>query len=115
MRFRKLLTTACAALALSACVVAPYYPRTVGGYDDYDSELAVVGVAPPPLYSEVRPIAPFAGALWIGGYWGWRNNNHYWVPGRWDRGRPGYAWAPYRWVPRNGGRWALRSGGWVRR
>jgi hypothetical protein len=107
-----------ALLLLSACVVAPYPQRVVysqpvpaGQAVPYDSTV-VVDVAPPAPYVEVVPVAPFAGAVWIGGYWGW-NGRHQWVPGRWEHGRPGYQWRPHAWV-NQGGRWHLHGGGWVR-
>lgn len=97
---------------LSACVVVP----ARGGYyaGGYDSGPAVVVDAPPPApYAEVVPVMPYAGAVWIGGYWGWNGGRHNWVPGYWERPRPGYRYEPYRWEPR-GGRWHLHAGGWRR-
>ena len=110
----KLLIVSLSAILLSACVVAPY-PRNVvyaepRGYDS----VVVVDAAPPPLYVEVTPVMPYAGAFWIGGYWGWNAGRHQWVPGRWDRARPGYNWRPHAWV-QQGGRWHLHAGGWARR
>ncbi len=58
------------------------------------------------------PVVPFAGAIWLGGYWGWGGGRYHWVPGRWERPRAGFFWAPHRWVPFHG-RWQLR-GGWRR-
>ena len=101
---------ALSALALSACVVAPY-PRQGGYYPDAGG--LVVDVAPPAPYVEVVPVLPYSGGVWIGGYWGWSGGRHNWVPGRWDRPRPGYAWSPHRWEQR-GNRWHLHEGGWVR-
>ncbi len=112
-RLLNTLALAVTALALSACVVAPY-PRYGAAYPAYDAEIAVANVPPPTPYAEVVPVVPFAGAIWLGGYWGWSGGRHQWVPGRWDRPRPGYGWAPHRWEPR-GGQWHLHGGGWVRR
>ena len=124
MRNLKVIAVALTALALSACVVAPYprygaygqpaYPAYPAG-PAYDEEIAVANVAPPPPYAEVIPVVPFAGAIWLSGYWGWSGGRHTWVGGRWDHPRPGYGWAPHRWVPGGGGQWHLRGGGWVRR
>ena len=125
MRKLKLTVAALATLALSACVVAPYpRPGLYGGQQaypgypaspGYDDEIAVANMAPPQPYAEVIPVIPFAGAIWLSGYWGWSGGRHAWVGGRWDRPRPGYGWAPHRWVPGGGGQWHLRGGGWVRR
>jgi len=115
-------TAAIASLALSACVVAPYpqrvyapqpVPAGPGPAYGYGEEDVVVDVAPPAPYVEVVPAVPYAGAIWIGGYWGWRGGRHYWVPGRWEAPRPGYTWRAHAWV-NQGGRWHLHAGGWVR-
>jgi hypothetical protein len=102
---RRALIAAGLALSLSACVVAPV------DYG-YGEPIAVADAAPPAPYGEAPSAAPYAGAVWIGGYWGWNSGRYHWVPGRWDRGRPGYVWRPYRWQP-YGGRWHLHGGGWV--
>ena len=124
---RLLLILPAAAAVLSACVVAPYPPRRVvyaqpapvapmpaPVYVQEPVDEYVVDVAPPAPYVEVVPAIPYAGAVWIGGYWGWGGGRHYWVPGRWDHARPGYAWRPHAWV-QVGGRWHSRGGGWERR
>ena len=103
MRNLKVMGLALSALALSACVVAPYPRYAAQAYPaypanpTYDEEIAVANVAPPPPYAEVIPVIPFAGAIWLGGYWGWSGGRHVWVGGRWDHPRPGYGWAPHRW------------------
>lgn len=117
---KPIAAAAVATLALSACVVAPYPQRVYhpvpagpgpGAYPEGD---VVVDVPPPAPYVEVVPPLPYAGAIWIGGYWGWSGGRHHWVPGRWEAPRPGYAWRPHAWV-QEGGRWHLHGGGWVRR
>ena len=114
--FRMATVCAAAAVVLSACVVAPYpqqrqviYPQPAANYGD-----VMVGVPPPAPYVEVVPAAPFVGALWITGYWGWSQGRHQWVPGRYVQPRPGYRWEPHHWVPGERGNWHLRGGGWVR-
>ncbi|HET7527179.1 MAG TPA: hypothetical protein VFK10_14650 [Burkholderiaceae bacterium] len=108
---------------LSACVVAPYdyygygyngYGYYPGYYGSAGETLAVTDVPPPAPYYEVQPVAPFVGAVWIGGYWNWYGGRHVWAPGYWAHPRPGYVWHPYRWAPYGGGRWTLHSGGWGR-
>ena len=119
MNRARLLVVPISAALLSACVIAPYpgrdgvYSQPVPAYSRDDGDY-VVDVAPPAPYLEVVPALPFAGAVWLGGYWGWNGGRHAWVPGRWDRGRPGYGWRQRAWVP-EGGRWLLRGGGWYRR
>ncbi len=111
MSYRLLAVAALCCAALSACVVAPVgrpYGYGPGGPG------VVVDVAPPAPYYEQVPVAPFAGAVWIGGYWGWNNGRHAWVPGRYEHARPGYGWEPHRWVQHDN-RWHLEGGGWVRR
>jgi len=106
MQLRTLALALTAAAALSACIVVP--ARRGGYYADPG-----VDVAPPAPYAEVVPALPYAGAVWIDGYWGWSGGRHRWVPGYYERPRPGYRYEPHRWEPR-GGRWHLRGGGWVR-
>lgn len=68
---------------------------------------------PPEPLVEVRPAMPFAGAVWIPGYWRWFGSNYVWVGGRYSAPRMGYAWEPHRWV-NEGGRWRLEPGRWRR-
>ena len=124
----RLLIVPLAAALLSACIVAPYpsrravysqpvpvgvQPVPYGGYGNYGDEVVVVDIAPPAPYVEVVPVIPYAGAVWIGGYWGWRGGRHAWVSGRWDQPRAGYGWRPHAWV-QLGSRWHLHAGGWIR-
>jgi hypothetical protein len=74
----------------------------------------VVQQAPPPDIVEVRPAAPWAGAVWIPGYWHWNGARHVWVGGHWSAGRPGWAWEPHRWVRGPGGGWHYAPGHWRR-
>ncbi len=101
---------------LPGCVVVPahrgYAPQA---YDGGEVPIEVAPMPPPPPYAEVVPIVPFAGALWITGYWGWSGGRHAWVGGHYERARPGYGWVPHRWVQGGGGQWHLHGGGWVRR
>lgn len=94
------------AVPLAGCVVAP-----VGPYPGYYSD--VVTVAPPAPRAEVYGVAPIAGSVWIGGYWGHGRRGHHWVPGHWAGPRPGYRWAPHHWVPHHHG-WRLNRGHWQR-
>ena len=90
---------------LGGCVVAPA-PGYYGG--------AVVTVAPPAPEVEVYGAPPYAGAVWLGGYWNWVGGRHVWVGGHWDHGRPGYHWVPHTWE-RSGGGWRMHEGHWARR
>lgn len=98
-----------AAALLSGCVVAPAHR----GYGYVSAPVVVVDAPPPPPQYEVVPVMPYAGAVWINGYWGWSGGRHVWVPGYYDRPRPGYRYEPHRWE-NSGGRWHLRAGAWVR-
>jgi len=42
-----------------------------------------VGVAPPPLVVETRPVVPGPGYVWVAGYHRWDGHAYIWVPGRW--------------------------------
>jgi hypothetical protein len=112
MRHTSLLiaTVVVSAASLSACVVAPAYPAQ----DAYYGGPVVVANAPPPApYVETVPVVPYAGAVWIGGYWGFSGGHHQWVAGHYEHARPGYTWQPHRWEQR-GNHWELHGGGWVR-
>ena len=89
-------------LLLSGCVVAPARYNYAG---------EVVAVTPPTAVVETVGIAPFAGALWFGGYWNWAGGRHVWAPGYWGAPRAGYRWVPHEWV-RAGGGWRLNQGHW---
>lgn len=106
------------ALGLSACVVAPLPPApsvvqvappvayvppppapVVSVYVEpplVQPEPIAVAWAPPPMLVEAPPPLPFAGAIWIGGYWVWEGN-WVWAAGRWaPPPQPGYGWVhPY--------------------
>jgi len=112
MTYRTAIAASLATLALSACVVAPVQPAYGYGYGAPAAAAAVtVDVAPPPVRAEVVPPLPFAGAIWINGYWGWSGHQHVWVPGRYEHPRPGYVWVPHRWENVHG-HWQLHEGGW---
>jgi hypothetical protein len=104
-----LLAAAACAVLLQACVVTPLPP-----YGYAPAGEIVADVAPPPVYAETLPIAPFVGAIWIGGYWGFQGGRHVWIPGRYEAPRPGYRYEPHRWVQQAGGHWRLEGGAWRR-
>ncbi len=56
--------------------------------------------ARPAPYTYVRPVSPYAGAIWIGPEYYWSGSNYAVHPGHWNQNRRGHAWV---------------SGGWRRR
>jgi len=40
---------------------------------------------PPPDRVEVIGVAPYSGAHWVKGHWGWRRGNYVWIRGHWSR------------------------------
>ena len=56
----------------------------------------LVGWAPPPMLVETSVPLPYAGAVWVGGYWVWEGN-WVWAAGHWMAPpQPSYAWVhPY--------------------
>lgn len=113
MNAPRIVVAALSVLMLSACVIAPYPRHPAYADAGYGEPIAVAEAPPPAPYVEVIPAIPFVGAVWLGGYWGWRAHRHHWVPGRWQHARPGYHWQPHRWAPANG-RWHLYGGRWNR-
>ncbi len=96
------LALAASGLALTGCVVAPAYP----------GDVVYAPSAPPPLQTEVIPVAPSPVHVWINGYWGWGGASYAWRPGHWAMPpRPGYMWHQPRWNhgPRG---WSQHGGGW---
>ena len=100
------LAIAAALVALGGCAVYPNNPYYAGG-----GGAVIASSAPPPLYAESYGAPPYAGALWIGGYWGWEGSRHVWTPGRWEHARPGYHWVPRTWE-QHGNQWHQRGGHW---
>jgi hypothetical protein len=70
-----------------------------------------VETAPPEPLVEVRPALPFAGAVWIPGYWNWHGRHHVWVGGHWSAPVPGSNWEGTRW-DRDGDRYRHVPGRW---
>lgn len=98
-----------AGLALSGCVVAPLGPAYVAD----DGVVVSAPYAPPPLQTEVIPVAPSPVSVWIGGYWGWGGGGYHWTPGRWERPpHAGWGWQPHRWQPGPRGGWQMHGGHW---
>lgn len=107
------------AVALTGCIVAPvgqpYYGDPYSNLPDTQAYAPIYApIAPPAPYIETVPVAPYMGAVWIGGFWNWSGGRHVWVPGRYDHGRPGYSWNAPRWSPGPRGGWQRSGGGWHR-
>lgn len=70
---------------------------------------------PPPPRDESRSPQPFAGAVWVGGFWQWNGAAFVWIPGSW-RVAPGVGvrWQVPYWRPRARGV-VFVPGRWVRR
>lgn len=66
----------------------------------------VAPYSPPAPKVVVKPAAPGAGYVWVGGFWKWTGNGYTWKKGHWVH-RP----AKHRyWVK---GHWKKRRGGWI--
>jgi hypothetical protein len=68
--------------------------------------------APPADLDEVRPAMPFAGAVWIPGYWRWHGHRHVWISGRWSAPVPGRTWVAGHWKHGHHGGWHYKPGHW---
>ena len=70
----------------------------------YEPQSTVVVVTPPPAprYVVRRPPLPFAGALWVRGYWNWTSGRYVWRTGHYIRPRAGYVFVAPRWERRSG-------------
>ena len=56
----------------------------------YVSEIPVASV-------EVRPMSPYANAVWIDGRWAWQGGRHTYVGGYWDHPRRGRSYQAGEW------------------
>jgi hypothetical protein len=48
-----------------------------------------------PVYEQ--GVAPYGGAVWIGGEWGWSGGRYVYTRGHWDHGRAGHAYVRGNW------------------
>ena len=72
----------------------------------------VIRTPPPPVKVEIRPPAPYTGAVWISGHWKYTSHGWVWVSGHWAKPpRRGAVWVPGRWVKTPRG-WKWRKGHW---
>jgi hypothetical protein len=78
------------------------------------AQVVEVQTQPPAPIVEVRPATPFAGAVWIPGYWHWNGMHHVWVGGRYSAPRAGYRWEAHHWQRGPRGNWVMVPGRWVR-
>ena len=63
----------------------------------------LIGWAPPPMLVETAVPLPYAGAVWVGGYWVWEGN-WVWAAGHWMAPpQPNYAWVHPYYEHRDGG------------
>jgi hypothetical protein len=71
-----------------------------------------VGVAPPPVVVERRPVAPGPRYVWVGGYQSWNGRAYVWVPGHWMLPPgPARVWVQGHWR-HNGYGWYWVPGHW---
>jgi hypothetical protein len=111
----KIVFIAVGTLALTACVVSSYRPvRYHPAPTVYAPQDVVVDVAPPTPYEEVIPVAPYFGAVWVGGYWAWSGGRHVWTHGHYERNRPGFVYHRAGWDRDGYGHYHFRQGGWGR-
>lgn len=68
---------------------------------------------PPVPRVVVAPRQPFAGAIWVHGYWRWNGRCHVWVDGHHLRPRKGYVYMPGHWQHDRHG-WYWVEGYWRR-
>ena len=89
---------------LGGCTVYPHHA--------YYSGAVVVGSAPPHARVEIIGVAPWPGAVWIGGHWVWRDR-WVWQRGYWSRPpHTGARWAPGRWTRQSPSHWRWEPGRW---
>lgn len=73
----------------------------------------VVGVAPPAPIAEPIPPPPAPGYVWQPGYWAWNGVQYVWVPGRYVLAPfPGAIWIGGEWIRHDHHGWVWRPGHW---
>ncbi len=87
-----------------ACIPPP------PSYPPVDELLAEA--SPPSPLPEMIGEAPWAGAIWVAGFWSWDGVQYVWLPGRWEQDHPGWRWLAHHWE-RRGVRWHLVPGRWT--
>lgn len=75
------------------------------------TETIIVQEAPPPIQTEVIPVAPGPGFIWIGGFWGYEGHHYVWHHGHYTRGPAGNVWVRDSWVHSRRG-WEYQRGHW---
>ncbi len=61
----------------------------------------------------VKPAAPRAGFVWVGGHWTVRAGRYVWVSGSWTKPHAGSVWVNGHWKKVRGG-WTWVPGHWKR-
>jgi len=94
----------------SACVV---YTQPFHEVHYAEGGELVADQAPPPPQEEVVTVAPAAGLVWVGGYWGWYGGRYVWVSGGWHQPpRAGSVWVAGYWTARPSGGHVWVRGRW---
>lgn len=88
-------------------------PQPTAYYEPPAPVEVVANAEPPAPIVETRPAMPFAGAVWMPGYWHWNGHHHVWIGGRWSAARAGWTWEPHHWVRTPAG-WRMEHGHWRR-
>src|SRR5262245_28171356 len=101
------------AMAVGAgCYTDGYvYPSSYSG-----ARPLTVAIPPPAPLVEQPPPEPFAGAVWMAGYWEWQPDlgRHVWIAGRWTAPpRAGVAYMPPSWRSYGRGLYYRVPGRWV--
>lgn len=104
--FKRLVFAMVAPIIIGGCYGHARYTENYG--DGYYTTYS-----PPAAQVEVAGPAPYAGALWIDGYWGWGGQRYVWHRGYWSQPRPGYVWERHVWA-RDGRGWRFHAGHWRR-
>jgi len=100
-------------LAFVALFLIGFVPRTALGQglliNQPDVYIVAEPIAPPPVRFEVRPPIPYAGAIWVSGYWWWNGASHVWISGHHVRPIRGYRFVAPRWVFSGGYHYHIRG------
>lgn len=90
-------------------IVRPMAGETRIIIEEPEPSWVIVQTAPPPVRFEVRPRRPYAGAIWVSGYWWWSGVSHAWIGGHYVRPIHGYRFVAPRWVFSGGYHYHIRG------
>ncbi len=90
-------------------IVKPMAGETRIIVEEPEPSWVIVQTARPPVRFEVRRPVPYAGAIWVSGYWWWSGVSYVWIRGHYVRPIRGHRFVAPRWVVSGGYHYHIRG------